>query len=173
MSLKLVSSKVMGLMTSMLLLVASDCLADRVVTNRTTIFGRIMTFDSQSVVIAPKCSGTATQKVMWSDIEQFGGIEFDTTCNADWHASTSPSTAEGTGPTATWFAVNFNDNTFLWAEDVTLGTDGILRLKVAKKNVRLSGKVADVKKISRSLVYINTIDPAEFKWPKSYSQSLR
>lgn len=63
MSLKLVSSRGMGLTMSMLLLVASDCLADRVVTNQTTIFGRIKTFDNQAVVIAPKCSGSDTKKV--------------------------------------------------------------------------------------------------------------
>jgi hypothetical protein len=168
MSLKHASSKVTGLMVCMLLLVASDCLADRVVTNRTTIFGRIMTFDNQSVVIAPKCSGSAMQTVMWPEIEEFGGIEFDTTCDADWHASTSPSTAAGAGPMATWFAVAFNDNTFLWAENVNLGSDGTLRLRVAKKDIWLFGKISEVKKVSRSIVYINTINPAEFKWPKSY-----
>lgn len=174
MSLKLASSNLNKLfLMIMFLLAATNCLADRVVKNTSTTFGRIKSFDSQSVIIAPGCAGEATQKINWADIEQFGGIEFDDTCNANWHASTSGSTAAGTGPTANWFAVSFNNNTFLWAEEINLGSDGFLRLKTAKTNVQLYGRISEVKRISRNFVYTNTINAVEYKWPESYSRSFR
>lgn len=142
--------------------------ADRVVMDRSTIFGRVTGITNDSVIIAIGCSGNTTNQIKWEDINEFGGVVFDKTCNAGSHVSTSGATVERSGPSALWFGVSFFDGSFLWAEDIKLATDGMLRLKLAKGGGSLRGPISDVSRLSRNKVYINTVDPASFKWPASY-----
>lgn len=159
--------------------------ADRVVLVRSTAFGRVISISNDSVTIAKGCSGSTTSQVKWKDIDELGGVIFDKTCDPKSRPPTFGGPAPGSGPTlgvpspgsgsrgasgpkARWFEVRFSDGSSLWAEDIKLGTDGVLWLKVAKGGGAVRGPRSAVTNISRASVEVDTIDPGQFGWPASF-----